>query len=90
MNDPVVAGIFVDTTVSFFMSVRDNNYSVTVFDVSETLISAATVLHFQLKTTVRRHIIGCETDTDTAALALQLDSDYDTTATSITQEIIRT
>ena len=44
----------------------------------------------QLKTTVMRQIIGCETDKDTFTLALQLDFDYDTTDTSMTQEIILT
>ena len=90
MNDPVVARIFVDATVSFFLSIWDNNDSVTVFDVSGKCISAATVVRCQLKTTVRRQIIGCETDIDTAALALQLDFDYDTTETYMTQERILT
>ena len=90
MNGPGVAGIVFDGTVSFFLSVLDNNDSVTVFDVSGKCISAATVVRCQLKTTLRRQIIGCETDIDTAALALQLDFDYDTTDTSMTQERILT
>ena len=70
MNGPGVAGIVFDGTVSFFLSVLDNNDSVTVFDVSGKFISAAAVVRRQLKTTVRRQILGCETDTDTAVLAL--------------------
>ena len=90
MNDPVVADILVDATVIFFRSVWDNNDSVIVFYVSVKYISATIVVRRQLKTTVRRQILGCETDTDTAVLALQIDFEYDSTDTSTTQEIILT
>ena len=91
INDSAVTGIFVEATVSFFLSVWENNDGVTVYDVSGNLVGTTPSVCLQLINRLRRQMNECKTEIDTAVNSrIQLDFDYGTTETSTTKERIVT